>query len=63
MATVIICVSAIPALAAFVALTRDHTVTIYGSWEQAGRNSLRGRCAERATAAAVDSGSRSHAAP
>lgn len=38
MATFIICVSAIPALAAFVALAHDHTVTIYGTWERAARD-------------------------
>ncbi len=38
MTSIIIGACAIPALAAFVALTRDHTVTIYGTWEQAARN-------------------------
>jgi hypothetical protein len=38
MTSIVIAACAVPALAAFVALARDHTVTIYGTWEQAARD-------------------------
>lgn len=40
MTSIIIAACAVPPLAAFVALARGHTVTIYGAWEQVGTNRL-----------------------
>lgn len=39
MTTFVIAAVATVALSAFVAVTRDHTVTVYGAWERATRRS------------------------